>query len=80
MLCSVPRGASPAEAAKAYVYLVLNGYATGQIGRICRDVAQHRNSPHHERASAGSNIGRRGSLEAELRSPIFALCGARRAD
>jgi NAD(P)-dependent dehydrogenase (short-subunit alcohol dehydrogenase family) len=27
----VPRGASPAEAAKAYVYLMLNGYATGQI-------------------------------------------------
>ncbi|WP_200908635.1 SDR family oxidoreductase [Caballeronia mineralivorans] len=27
----VPRGAAPAEAAKAYVYLMLNGYATGQI-------------------------------------------------
>ena len=27
----VPRAASPAEAAKAYVYLMLNGYATGQI-------------------------------------------------
>ena len=27
----VPRGASPEEAAKAYVYLMLNGYATGQI-------------------------------------------------
>ena len=27
----VPRGGSPAEAAKAYVYLMLNGYATGQI-------------------------------------------------
>ena len=27
----VPREASPAEAAKAYVYLMLNGYATGQI-------------------------------------------------
>ncbi len=27
----VPRGASPAEAAKAYVYLMLNGYATGQV-------------------------------------------------
>lgn len=27
----VPRGASPAEAAKAYVYLMLNSYATGQI-------------------------------------------------
>ena len=27
----VPRAASPAEAAKAYVYLMLNDYATGQI-------------------------------------------------
>jgi len=27
----VPRGAAPPEAAKAYVYLMLNGYATGQI-------------------------------------------------
>ena len=27
----VPRAATPAEAAKAYVYLMLNGYATGQI-------------------------------------------------
>jgi len=27
----VPRGAAPVEAAKAYVYLMLNGYATGQI-------------------------------------------------
>ena len=27
----VPRAGSPAEAAKAYVYLMLNGYATGQI-------------------------------------------------
>jgi NAD(P)-dependent dehydrogenase (short-subunit alcohol dehydrogenase family) len=27
----VPRGASPAEAAKAYIYLMLNGYTTGQI-------------------------------------------------
>jgi NAD(P)-dependent dehydrogenase (short-subunit alcohol dehydrogenase family) len=27
----VPRGASPEEAAKAYVYLMLNGYATGQV-------------------------------------------------
>jgi NAD(P)-dependent dehydrogenase (short-subunit alcohol dehydrogenase family) len=27
----VPRGASPTEAAKAYVYLMLNGYATAQI-------------------------------------------------
>ena len=27
----VPRAASPVEAAKAYVYLMLNGYATGQI-------------------------------------------------
>ena len=27
----VPRAASPAEAAKAYVYLMLNSYATGQI-------------------------------------------------
>ena len=27
----VPRGGSPAEAAMAYVYLMLNGYATGQI-------------------------------------------------
>jgi NAD(P)-dependent dehydrogenase (short-subunit alcohol dehydrogenase family) len=27
----VPRAAAPAEAAKAYVYLMLNGYATGQI-------------------------------------------------
>ena len=27
----VPRGATPAEAAQAYVYLMLNGYATGQI-------------------------------------------------
>jgi NAD(P)-dependent dehydrogenase (short-subunit alcohol dehydrogenase family) len=27
----MPRAASPAEAAKAYVYLMLNGYATGQI-------------------------------------------------
>lgn len=27
----VPRGGSPAEAARAYVYLMLNGYATGQI-------------------------------------------------
>ena len=26
----VPRGATPAEAAKAYVYLMLNGYVTGQ--------------------------------------------------
>jgi NAD(P)-dependent dehydrogenase (short-subunit alcohol dehydrogenase family) len=25
------RGASPTEAAKAYVYLMLNTYATGQI-------------------------------------------------
>ena len=27
----LPRGATPTEAAKAYVYLMLNGYATGQI-------------------------------------------------
>lgn len=27
----VPRGAAPSEAAKAYVYLMLDGYATGQI-------------------------------------------------
>ena len=27
----VPRAGSPAEAARAYVYLMLNGYATGQI-------------------------------------------------
>jgi NAD(P)-dependent dehydrogenase (short-subunit alcohol dehydrogenase family) len=27
----VPRGGSPAEAAKAYVYLMLNGYVTGQV-------------------------------------------------
>ena len=27
----IPRAASPAECAKAYVYLMLNGYATGQI-------------------------------------------------
>jgi len=27
----LPRAASPQEAAKAYVYLMLNGYATGQI-------------------------------------------------
>ena len=27
----VPRAAEPAEAAQAYVYLMLNGYATGQI-------------------------------------------------
>ena len=27
----VPRGAEPAEAAKAYVYLMLNSYVTGQI-------------------------------------------------
>jgi len=27
----LPRGASPAEAAMAYVYLMLNGYVTGQI-------------------------------------------------
>jgi len=27
----IPRGATPAEAAKAYVYLMLNDYATGQI-------------------------------------------------
>ena len=27
----LPRAGSPAEAAKAYVYLMLNGYATGQI-------------------------------------------------
>ena len=27
----LPRAASPAEAAKAYIYLMLNGYATGQI-------------------------------------------------
>ncbi len=27
----LPRGGSPAEAAKAFVYLMLNGYATGQI-------------------------------------------------
>ena len=27
----VPRAGSPAEAAKAYIYLMLNGYATGQI-------------------------------------------------
>ena len=27
----VPRGGSPAEAARAYVYLMLNGYATGQV-------------------------------------------------
>lgn len=27
----VPRAGSPAEAAKAYVYLMLNGYTTGQI-------------------------------------------------
>jgi len=27
----VPRAGSPAEAAKAYAYLMLNGYATGQI-------------------------------------------------
>ena len=27
----VPRAGSPAEAAKAYVYLMLNGYVTGQI-------------------------------------------------
>ncbi len=26
-----PRAASPEEAAKAYIYLMLNGYATGQI-------------------------------------------------
>lgn len=26
-----PRGASPTEAATAYVYLILNTYATGQI-------------------------------------------------
>lgn len=26
----VPRVAEPTEAAKAYVYLMLNGYATGQ--------------------------------------------------
>jgi NAD(P)-dependent dehydrogenase (short-subunit alcohol dehydrogenase family) len=27
----VPRVAAPAEAAKAYLYLMLNEYATGQI-------------------------------------------------
>jgi NAD(P)-dependent dehydrogenase (short-subunit alcohol dehydrogenase family) len=27
----IPRGATPAEAAKAYVYLMLNDYTTGQI-------------------------------------------------
>ncbi len=27
----LPRGATPTEAAKAYVYLMLNGYVTGQI-------------------------------------------------
>ena len=27
----IPRGAAPAEAAHAYVYLMLNGYVTGQI-------------------------------------------------
>jgi NAD(P)-dependent dehydrogenase (short-subunit alcohol dehydrogenase family) len=27
----LPRAASPAEAAQAYVYLMLNGYATGQV-------------------------------------------------
>ena len=27
----LPRGGSPAEAAMAYVYLMLNGYATGQV-------------------------------------------------
>jgi len=27
----IPRGATPAEAAKAYIYLMLNNYATGQI-------------------------------------------------
>ena len=30
-LLPVPRAATPAEAAKAYAYLMLNGYATGQI-------------------------------------------------
>ena len=27
----IPRGAAPAEAAHAYVYLMVNGYVTGQI-------------------------------------------------
>jgi NAD(P)-dependent dehydrogenase (short-subunit alcohol dehydrogenase family) len=27
----VPRGATPAEAARAYIYFMLNGYATGQV-------------------------------------------------
>ena len=27
----IPRAATPAEAAQAYVYLMLNSYATGQI-------------------------------------------------
>ncbi len=27
----LPRAASPAEAATAYIYLMLNGYVTGQI-------------------------------------------------
>jgi NAD(P)-dependent dehydrogenase (short-subunit alcohol dehydrogenase family) len=27
----LPRAATPEEAAKAYVYLMLNGYATGQV-------------------------------------------------
>jgi NAD(P)-dependent dehydrogenase (short-subunit alcohol dehydrogenase family) len=27
----IPRGASPAEVAQAYIYLMLNGYVTGQI-------------------------------------------------
>jgi NAD(P)-dependent dehydrogenase (short-subunit alcohol dehydrogenase family) len=27
----IPRGAEPSEAAKSYVYLMLNTYATGQI-------------------------------------------------
>lgn len=27
----LPRGATPAEAATAYIYLMLNGYATGQV-------------------------------------------------
>jgi NAD(P)-dependent dehydrogenase (short-subunit alcohol dehydrogenase family) len=30
----LPRAASPAEAATAYVYFMLNGYATGQILRV----------------------------------------------
>ena len=30
----LPRAASPAEAAKTYVYLMLNGYLTGQVLRV----------------------------------------------